>query len=45
MGFAQPTGLILGQLEGELSGEPLLQEVQSLDKDRAIELPAGAVSG
>ena len=27
------------QLEGELSGEPLLQTLQSLDKDRAIELP------
>ena len=27
------------QLEGELSGEPLLQGLQSLDKDRAIELP------
>ena len=27
------------QLEGKLSGEPLLQEVQSLDKDRAVELP------
>ena len=27
------------QLEGELSGEPLLQTLQSLDKDRAVELP------
>ena len=27
------------QLEGELSGEPLLQALQSLDKDRAVELP------
>ena len=27
------------QLEGKLSGEPLLQTLQSLDKDRAVELP------
>ena len=27
------------QLEGELSGEPLLQTLQSLDKDRSVELP------
>ena len=27
------------QLKGELSGEPLLQTLQSLDKDRAVELP------
>ena len=27
------------QLEGELSGEPLLQTLQSLDKERSVELP------
>ena len=27
------------QLEGELSGQPLLQALESLDKDRAVELP------
>ena len=27
------------QLQGELSGQPLLQALQSLDKDRAVELP------
>ena len=27
------------QLEGELSGEPLLQALQSLDKERSVELP------